>query len=695
MPLPETLSSSLVGVNTTMPYSTSHFALVALTTLALVNACGNSDSGSTGKSSSSGGQAGAPTGEAGAATNEGGAAGTSSRLAGVAGTAIVENPCGAADPSFGTLDSSGLFASAKIPTFDLYLPADAWASLQTNARDEVYVPAQACVDGTSIGLVGLRFKGSYGSLFNCFDSTGKNTCRKLGMKIKFDEYVEKQRFYGLDKLNFHGYHYDDSYIKEPLSYDLYRSMGIIAPRTNWALLRINGEARGLFGMVEEIDERFVKNRWPDNAKGNLFKEVWPGQTNEDWITSHLHTNESNPDISGLLAFSAALNAATGENRRSTLGNYVDLDYLARFMAVDDAIADFDGLTTFYTSGSDDSGNHNYYFYQESPNKFTIIPWDLESTLSLASNFGNVPYWQTTPADCSLRYLAWGGPLYVTAPGCDPVFRGLAADVASYRAAAQTLLDGPFSVETMAANIDKYANFIRAEATVDPHGPGATAFEKAVGFIKSDIPRLRLRLQHFVSGLTSVPLVLDMKAVNGFETADDYGINDGTTEMSNPATTMSVALNRTSPLSGTQSIRILFNFANETEPWQQWLFYTIPVASPPVDVSSYTGVRFKVRSDRARDLRINLKSPKNSRTNEGIDVGWYASITTSTETVSVKFANAKTPTWAPDPKDDLTAILQTVTGLSFMPQCSELDTGGQLPAGVTDNGWVDIDDVEFY
>jgi spore coat protein H len=188
------------------------WTLLGLSALFLSYACGDGDSAS--KTSSVGGQGGT--------ANQGGA------TAGAAGFASIENPCGAPDPSLGALDSAQLFSVASVPTFDLYLPADSWASLQVNARDEIYVPAQACFNGTAIGLVGLRFKGSYGSLFNCFNSAGENTCRKLGMKIKFDEYESSQRFYGLDKLNFHGYHYDDSYIKEPLAYDLYRSMGGVA-----------------------------------------------------------------------------------------------------------------------------------------------------------------------------------------------------------------------------------------------------------------------------------------------------------------------------------------------------------------------------------------------------------------------------------------------------------------------------------
>jgi spore coat protein CotH len=73
------------------------------------------------------------------------------------------------------------------------------------------------------------------------------------MKIKFNEYDSKNRFYGLKRLNFHGYRWDYTYIKERLAYDLYRSMGIITPRAAWAILVVNNELSGLFGMVEQID----------------------------------------------------------------------------------------------------------------------------------------------------------------------------------------------------------------------------------------------------------------------------------------------------------------------------------------------------------------------------------------------------------------------------------------------------------
>lgn len=627
-----------------------------------------------------------------AASGVGGKAGT----AGAAGQTSVSNPCGEVDTTLADRSAAELFAFPKIPTFDFSLPPAAWEALKVNARDEQYVEAQACFEGQAIGKVGLRFKGSYGSLYNCFDANGVNTCRKLGMKVKFDKYVTDQRFYGLKRLNFQGYHYDDSYMKERLAYELYSAMGVVAPRAAWALLRVNGEAQGMFGMVEEIDGPFTRDRWPDYADGNLYKEVWPGHGDDTWIKSHLETNADAPDISAFKAFATALNAAAPEALRTTMGQYMDLGYWARYMAVDDAIANFDGITTYYTTGAaDEAGNHNFFIYEDTPSHFTIVPWDLESTLSTASSFGYVPPWQTTPADCSVTYRAWEtSDLRVIAPGCDRVFQALSADLTEYHAEAQKLLDGPFAEATMLAKIDQYANFIRAEAVADPHGPGATSFDKALGFLRQDIPKLRSRLEFLQTGKTAVPAQITVGETLGFETNDDYGLTVGTMLLCNANSTTSVEINANDPISGTQSLRMLTNFGNETTAWQQWTLYRIPLAKT-TDLTTYTGARFKARSNVARPIRFDLVSPKDTLGMTGVHFGWDIALTTEVQTIEVLLSTAKPPTWGGDPGDKLTDILGAISSIDYQPQCVNRNTSGMLPDGVTDNGWVDIDDIEFF
>ncbi len=626
-------------------------------------------------------------------TGVGGTAGT----AGIAGQSTVPNPCGEVDATLAEKSSAELFALPTIPTFDFALPAATWEALKVNARDEVYVEAQACFEGQAIGRVGLRFKGSYGSLFNCFNATGVNTCRKLGMKVKFDEYETSQRFYGEKKLNFHSYRWDDSYMKERIAYELYAAMDVIAPRASWALLRVNGDPQGLFGMVEELDGRFTADRWPDYGDGNLFKEVWPGGASDSRIQSQLQTNKSAGDISAFKAFSEAIKAATPGQERATLGSFTDLAYWARYMAVDDAIANFDGITTYYTTGAaDQAGNHNFYIYEEAADHYTIVPWDLEATLSTASTFGYVPPWQTTPADCTLTYRAWAdGNLRVIAPGCDPVFKALAADLTVYHAEAKRLLDGPFAEATMLATIDKYANSIRIEASADPHGPGAVNFEKAVNFLRADIPRLRSRLEFIQTGKTTIPLELATGETMGFEANDDYGLTVGTMLMCNPNSTVAVAVNQTDPIDGSQSLRFSFDFGNELTAWQQWALYHIPFAKGLVDLNALTGIRFKARTNQARFLRFDLVSPKDTLSNDGVHFGWDLSLTTVTQPFEVLFANARIPTWAKDPGDKLTDILATTASISYQPQCNGRGSTGLLPAGTTDNGWIEVDDIEFF
>ncbi|MBN2194638.1 MAG: CotH kinase family protein [Polyangiaceae bacterium] len=620
-----------------------------------------------------------------------------------AGNGGAGNPCGSADPTLAEADAEELFGFATVPTFDLFLPADDWEALELHAVDEQFTEAEACFEGRSIGRVGLRFKGSYGSLYNCFEEPGVNTCRKLGMKLKFDKYDPDQRFFGLKRLNLQGNRYDATYLKERLAYDIYRAAGIVSPRAAWALVRVNDEPQGLFGMVEAIDGRFTADRWPENGDQNLYKETWPINTDAEWVTERLRTNEETADVSAFVAFSQAMldvDETDGERLRETLGRFVDLDYFARYMAADDAVAAYDGVTAYYTS-SDAlwSGNHNFYLYQEAPEHFTIIPWDLESSMLPNTGFGDVPHWTRVPEDCGERYHAWGTEVLAIAPGCDRVFRALAADLTSYREAGEALLAGPFSEEMLLAAIDEHAAFIREHAVADPHGPGETAFESDLQYLKSQLPLLVARFEHLLTGDTWTSLSFGTTVVNGFEEQDDFGLVMGPEFLANPTSTISIAINTTNPMGGGQDVLMSFEYRNEDEPWQQWIHYRAPLAEGLVDVRSMTGIRMWVRADQPRILRFDLDSPEESAAVEGIRLGWEVPLTSEPTQVEVRFADARVPDWAidqgRDPGDDPQAILANVSGLAFHPMCVNRGSTGFLPEGETDAGFFAVDDLEFF
>jgi spore coat protein CotH len=410
-----------------------------------------------------------------------------------AAPAVPESGCEAPDASTAMADVADLFGHPRVPVFDFHLPPAEWEALQRNALAEEYVPVAACFEGRAIGTVGLRFKGFYGSLVECFDDLGNQVCPRLSMKAKFDKYVEEQRFHGLKRLNFHAYRHDDSRMKERLTYDLYREMGIVAPRAAWAVVRVNGQSLGLYGMVEEIDGRFTADRWPEHGDGNLYKEVWPTETDPAEFRAALRTNTEEPDVTGFETFAAALTSAPREQALATLSGYTDVAYLARYMAVDDAVANYDGVTYFWTDGSD-RFNHNYYFYEDAPQHFTLVPWDVEATFWINPDHA-APHWTELPEDCSLSYPYWSG--LAAAPGCDVVFQALLDQADAWKAASRELLDGPFAVDAMLAKIDAYEAFLVEEAHRDPTPPMYTSFGMAVQNLRDTVPALRSRLARLI------------------------------------------------------------------------------------------------------------------------------------------------------------------------------------------------------
>jgi hypothetical protein len=196
--------------------------------------------------------------------------------------------------------------------------------------------------------------------------------------------------------------------------------------------------------------------------------------------------------------------------------------------------------------------------------------------------------------------------------------------------------------------------------------------------------------------SAVSFELTVGAVTGFESSEDSAVAFGTTQMSNPNTTVVVGLDTTEPISGAQTLRIRFDYRNETAAWQQWSFVRMALRGAPQDLSGLGGVRFKVRSDQSRGLRLDLFGSMDAAARQGINFGWDVTSTAATQTVEVRFADAKLPSWASTAAGTtLAATLVQVEALLFRPMSVGEDSTGQLPAGTSDSGWVEIDDVEFF
>tara|TARA_B100001989_G_scaffold69384_1_gene47150 strand:+ start:442 stop:1809 length:1368 start_codon:yes stop_codon:yes gene_type:complete len=284
--------------------------------------------------------------------------------------------------------SSYIYNQDKLHRFDIYLTDENLNKIDNDPAAEEYVNGFLIFEGMVIKNVGVRYKGSIGAWVGCLsdpdwtEPNGYKICPKLSMKIKIN-WKEDKKFYGMKKIQFHSQNLDKSKMRERLGYYMYRNFGINAPRSNHALVYINGEFIGLFANTENIDGPYT-NKHFDGGGGNLYKEVWPVSSNgelrsDEYFKYGLKTNEEISNVSKIKSFSNLLSESNKDEVKSVVENWIDKDIFLKTILVDRRIANDDGFMHFYHEGGDTYENHNFYWYEfPNENKLQLIPWDLDN-----------------------------------------------------------------------------------------------------------------------------------------------------------------------------------------------------------------------------------------------------------------------------------------------------------------------------
>lgn len=582
----------------------------------------------------------------------------------------VKLECAPSDSAF--RDAAELFGVEGVPRFELVMEETTYEAHQRRALEEEYTPVTACYDGERIGRIAVRFKGQVGTLQNCFQD-GRLVCDKLSMRLKFDEYDESLRFFGLKRLNLHSMKGDPSALRERLAYDTYRAVGVEAPRSAWAEVVVDGSSRGLFSMVEQIDGRFTESRWPDDGDGDLYKEAWPASTDAEFYREHLENNEETADPAPLVDFAQRLAETPAEQRLEFLAERLDVDHWLRYLAVDDALANWDGATTFYVDKG--GNNHNFFLYvkgQELGADATtlhLIPWDMDGAFQLENWMAGAPHWREPMPHCPRVHLA------TIAPGCDPILAALAQDEAGYRAAVDAVLSGPFAEGVLEAAIDRHVERLRTAIAADPFGPDVAEWEASVERLRADLPGLRERVSRLVAGsLERVTLSTDR--LNDFTQYDELEVRTGMfTAVALGGTARAALSPPDSELTG-----VRFEFAIPRT-GQGWAYSMLPLKDPGADVRGFTGVRLKVRGLGAEFVQIQLNGVEMQT--DGPRFAFWPELTETAQTVELPFAEAE---WSGgDGAPELETVLQRLDSLGLF-----LYTGERSATG-----FVEIDDVEFY
>ncbi len=377
---------------------------------------------------------------------------------------------------------------APLKTYRLEVaPAD-WEWLNAHALDEAWVPACVVFEGQAFEGASVRFKGSYGSLYSCFDATGKRTCPKLSLKVSFNETDKDGRFHGLRKLVFNANNRDPSALHERMAYALFRAAGLPAPRAVHALVQVNDEPAGLFLLVENLDKEFLQDHFAE-AGGNLYKEAWPYWPDPTSYLAALETNEAEADVSRLVDFAAALQTVEPDTFNAVVDPWIDRAAMTRYLAVDLFVNDWDGIAKFYC-GLDapdrtQCGNHNFYLYDDPlTGRFVVLPWDQDQSLYEPNTDLGRSWWDADPEACKPDPA--GGWFSVLAPQCDPLLRGLLLENwPAYQAelAAAGAEGGYLSLAAVQARLDRYRAQILQAVEADPNGPTPAEWRRAASRLR--------------------------------------------------------------------------------------------------------------------------------------------------------------------------------------------------------------------
>ncbi len=259
----------------------------------------------------------------------------------------------------GLAEADPLYDPQAFPTFDLEIPDASRQALFDDPRS--YQPATFTFEGVSYE-VGLRLKG-WASM--------RALDEKAAFKIKFDEYVDGQRFFGLRRLTLNNMVQDPSMVHERIGYWFWREAGLTASRCNSARVNVNGEYWGVYANLETIDDEFAQNRFR-SAPGNLydildyFVDVVPGSESG----YELETNQLAPDTSDLTAL---IDAANQPAFVPDVEAMLDLDAALTVAAAAAIVSDWDGYF---------GARNNYKLYHElDRDRFLVLPYGIDQTFS--------------------------------------------------------------------------------------------------------------------------------------------------------------------------------------------------------------------------------------------------------------------------------------------------------------------------
>jgi hypothetical protein len=180
-------------------------------------------------------------------------------------------------------------------------------------------------------------------------------------KLDFGEFISTNKdaveaLIGTSHLTLNNSLEDASFVRQPLSYHLFRMAGLPSSRCNFCRVFVNGNLIGVYVNVEPIKQRFIENNFGGNVNGNLYEfefsdDFKPPTPSDPTAISRIDVEKPSrfTDRKDLLVAATELQKGV-----SGLSNVIDVDHYIRFAAMEFLLKHNDSYTA-------NLGNNTYVY----------------------------------------------------------------------------------------------------------------------------------------------------------------------------------------------------------------------------------------------------------------------------------------------------------------------------------------------
>ena len=286
-----------------------------------------------------------------------------------------------------TLKSQSFYDIGTIQEIKIVFSQSNWDYMLDTAKagDESYLMAQTVtINGTVFDSVGVKYKGN---------STYKANQTKNPWHIELDTY-KSQDYQGFKDIKLSNVAKDPSFLREVLSYEVARKY-MVAPRSNYAVVYVNGSQIGLYSNSEAISKTFVKLHLSSNTetfiKCNPPAGAGPGTTDypnlvykgtdsADYYAGY--ELKSDHGWNDLIVFTDTL-----KNHVAAIEEFLNVDQTLWMHAFNNGLINLDSYSGGFAQ--------NYYLYRMENRQFYPVVWDMNESFGQFSMTGTISLTNTT------------------------------------------------------------------------------------------------------------------------------------------------------------------------------------------------------------------------------------------------------------------------------------------------------------